>query len=235
MRILSCIVLLALIVLSPLGASASAKIVVLGDSLSAAYGIEKQRGWVALLQQRLRERQLDYEVVNASITGDTTRGGLSRLPATLAREDPAILIVELGGNDGLRGFAPEQTRENLRAMIEKARAANARVLLLGIRLPANYGNAYGEKFHRIYRELAEEQQVALVPFFLEGVAETRALMQPDGIHPGVEAQPRILDNVWAGLEPLLTREVAGSGERGEGTATTRRQSHQHASSPVEIP
>jgi acyl-CoA thioesterase-1 len=211
MRTLSCIVLLALVVLAPLGANASAKIVVLGDSLSAAYGIEKQRGWVALLQQRLRERQFDYDVVNASITGDTTRGGLSRLPATLEREDPDILIIELGGNDGLRGFAPQQTRDNLRAMIEKARASGSRVLLLGVMLPANYGRAFGEKFHRIYRELAEEQQVALVPFFLEGVAETRELMQPDGIHPGVAAQPRILDNVWAGLEPLLDAEASGGG------------------------
>jgi len=203
MRTLSCIVLLLFVALAPLHAAPAARIVVVGDSLSAAYGIDRQRGWVALLQQRLQERRLDYRVVNASITGDTTRGGLSRLPATLDRERPGVLVIALGGNDGLRGFAPEQTRSNLRAMIELGREAGARVLLLGIRLPANYGKAYGEKFHRIYRDLAEEQQVALVPFFLEGVAETRALMQADGIHPGESAQPRILDNVWAGLEPLL--------------------------------
>lgn len=203
MRTLSCIVLLLLFALAPLHAAPAARIVVVGDSLSAAYGIDRQRGWVALLQQRLQERQLDYQVVNASITGDTTRGGLSRLPATLERERPEVLVIALGGNDGLRGFAPEQTRTNLRAMIEQARETGARVLLLGIRLPANYGKAYGEKFHRIYRDLAAELQVALVPFFLEGVAETRALMQADGIHPGEAAQPRILDNVWAGLVPLL--------------------------------
>lgn len=203
MRTLSCIVLLLFVALAPLHAAPAARIVVVGDSLSAAYGIDRQRGWVALLQQRLQERRLDYRVVNASITGDTTRGGLSRLPATLERERPGVLVIALGGNDGLRGFAPEQTRSNLRAMIELGREAGARVLLLGIRLPANYGKAYGEKFHRIYRDLAEEQQVALVPFFLEGVAETRELMQADGIHPGESAQPRILDNVWAGLEPLL--------------------------------
>jgi acyl-CoA thioesterase-1 len=203
MRTLSCIVLLLFVALAPLHAAPAARIVVVGDSLSAAYGIDRQRGWVALLQQRLQERRLDYRVVNASITGDTTRGGLSRLPATLERERPGVLVIALGGNDGLRGFAPEQTRSNLRAMIELGREAGARVLLLGIRLPANYGKAYGEKFHRIYRDLAEEQQVALVPFFLEGVAETRELMQTDGIHPGESAQPRILDNVWAGLEPLL--------------------------------
>jgi len=212
MRTLSCIVLLLLVALAPLHAASAARIVVVGDSLSAAYGIDRQRGWVALLQQRLQERQLDYQVTNASITGDTTRGGLSRLPATLQRERPEVLIIALGGNDGLRGFAPEQTRDNLRAMIEQGRETGARVLLLGIRLPANYGKAYGEKFHRIYRDLAEELQVALVPFFLEGVAETRALMQADGIHPGVAAQPRILDNVWAGLEPLLRSGTPVGGE-----------------------
>ena len=177
----------------------------LGDSLSAAYGIDRQQGWVALLQQRLQSRGYDYEVINASITGDTTRGGLSRLPAALEREHPAVLIIALGGNDGLRGFAPQQTAENLRTMIRQGRATGASVLLLGIKLPANYGKAFGEKFHRIFLDLAQEEKVALVPFFLEGVAETRELMQADGIHPGVAAQPRILDNVWAGLAPLLGR------------------------------
>ena len=177
----------------------------MGDSLSAAYGIEKRRGWVALLQQRLRDQALDYQVVNASITGDTTRGGLSRLPAALEREHPEVLIIALGGNDGLRGFAPEQTRSNLHRMIELGRSAGASVLLLGVKLPANYGRAFGDKFHQIYRDLASEQGVALVPFFLEGVAETRELMQADGIHPDVAAQPRILDNVWPGLAPLLQR------------------------------
>ena len=175
----------------------------LGDSLSAAYGIDRQQGWVALLQQRLQSRGYDYEVINASITGDTTRGGLSRLPAALEREHPAVLIIALGGNDGLRGFAPQQTAENLRTMIRQGRATGASVLLLGIKLPANYGKAFGEKFHRIFLDLAQEEKVALVPFFLEGVAETRELMQADGIHPGVAAQPRILDNVWSGLAPLL--------------------------------
>lgn len=184
----------------------------LGDSLSAAYGIDQRRGWVALLQQRLREQSLDYEVVNASITGDTTRGGLSRLPATLDREQPAILIIALGGNDGLRGFAPQQTRDNLRQIIEMGRAAGARVLLLGVKIPANYGKAFGEKFHRVYLELGRDQQVALVPFFLAGVAETRDLMQPDGIHPAAAAQPRILNNVWAGLAPLLELSTADPGE-----------------------
>ena len=205
MRTVFSIFLLFVVGMVPLRAGATAKILVLGDSLSAAYGITRQQGWVALLQQRLHALGLDYEVINASITGDTTRGGLSRLPATLEREAPAVLIIALGGNDGLRGFAPQQTAENLREMIRQGRATGASVLLLGIKLPANYGKAFGEKFHRIFLDLAQEEKVALVPFFLEGVAETRELMQADGIHPGVAAQPRILDNVWAGLAPLLGR------------------------------
>ncbi len=203
MRRLSCIVLIILLVLAPLAASAGDRILVMGDSLSAAYGIERQQGWVALLQQRLHEQGRDYEVVNASITGDTTRGGLSRLPAALEREQPEVLIIALGGNDGLRGFLPAQTRANLQGMVEAGRRDGARVLLLGVRLPGNYGRAFGEKFHRVYLDLAREEEVALVPFFLEGVAETREMMQPDGIHPAAEAQPRILENVWSGLEPLL--------------------------------
>jgi acyl-CoA thioesterase-1 len=204
MRAVCSIVLLAVALLcAPLAASAGEKILIVGDSLSAAYGIEKRLGWVALLQQRLQQRRLDYEVVNGSITGDTTRGGVSRLPAALERERPSVVVIALGGNDGLRGFAPQQTRDNLRQMIELSRGNGATVLLLGIKLPQNYGRAFGEKFHRVYLDLASELAVPLVPFFLEGVAETRELMQPDGIHPAAEAQPRILDNVWSGLAPLL--------------------------------
>lgn len=220
MRTVFSIFLLFVVGMVPLRAGATAKILVLGDSLSAAYGITRQQGWVALLQHRLHALGLDYEVINASITGDTTRGGLSRLPATLEREAPAVLIIALGGNDGLRGFAPQQTAENLREMIRQGRATGATVLLLGIKLPANYGKAFGEKFHRVFLDLAQDEEVALVPFFLEGVAETRELMQADGIHPGAAAQPRILDNVWSGLVPLLGesgrtavpvgREAAGS-------------------------
>jgi len=206
MRVVSSIAFLIVFSLVPLLAHAAGTILVVGDSLSAGYGIDKQRGWVALLQQRLQQESPGYRVVNASISGDTTRGGLSRLPAALKRESPAILILELGANDGLRGFAPGQTQDNLRGMIQQARDVGASVLLLGIKLPANYGPVYGEKFHRVYLELADEMQIALVPFFLEGVAETRALMQADGVHPGVEAQPRILDNVWAGLAPLLAEK-----------------------------
>ncbi len=203
MRVVSSIALLLVTCLAVPLSYAAGTILVVGDSLSAAYGIDQRLGWVALLQQKLHRENPAYRVVNASITGDTTRGGLSRLPAALKRESPTVLILELGANDGLRGFAPAQTRDNLRRMIQQARDAGASVLLLGIKLPANYGSVYGEKFHRVYLDLADEMQVALVPFFLEGIAETRELMQPDGVHPGVEAQPRILENVWAGLNPLL--------------------------------
>jgi len=203
MRTVSSIVLLLVASLAPFTIFAAGTILVVGDSLSAAYGIDKQRGWVSLLQQRLQQQDRSYRVVNASISGDTSRGGLSRLPAALQRESPKLMILALGANDGLRGFAPDQTRENLRQMIRQAHAAGTSVLLLGIKLPANYGSVYGEKFHRVYLDLADETGVGLVPFFLEGVAETRELMQADGVHPGAEAQPRILENVWGGLAPML--------------------------------
>jgi acyl-CoA thioesterase-1 len=206
--VLSFIAFLSLSLTAPPVISANG-ILVIGDSLSAGYGIETQQGWVHLLSERLAELDRDIEVVNASITGDTTRGGLSRLPAALQRSQPAVVVIALGGNDGLRGFAPDQTRSNLRQMIQLSRDTGARVLLLGVRLPANYGQAFGEKFHRVYLDLAQEMDVALVPFFLEGVAETRALMQPDGIHPSAAAQPRMLDNIWEGLAPLLAITHSG--------------------------
>ena len=203
MRVVCFIVLLIGLAFTAVGSPGVGPVLVVGDSLSAGYGIDHRQGWVALLQQRIADRGLPQAVVNASITGDTTRGGLSRLPAALERARPSVVVIALGGNDGLRGFAPTQTKANLREMIELSRDAGADVLLLGIKLPANYGRAFGEKFHQVYRDLANESGVATVPFFLEGVAETRALMQADGIHPSAEAQPRILDNVWQGLAPLL--------------------------------
>ena len=176
---------------------------VVGDSLSAGYGLAPATGWVELLRQRLKHQSLNYRVVNASITGDTTRGGLSRLPQALAREKPAIVIIELGGNDGLRGFSLKFTKDNLSKMITLSQQAKAKVLLLGVQLPANYGKHFGKKFQQIFVDLANQHQIASVPFFLEGVAETREMMQPDGIHPSTEAQPLILDNVWPELHPLL--------------------------------
>lgn len=178
---------------------------VLGDSLSAAYGIEPERGWVSLLAARLDEREYGYRVVNASLSGDTTRGGRARLPRALEVHRPAIVVLELGGNDGLRGTPIDEMRANLAAMIEASRSSCADVLLAGMRIPPNYGRAYTEKFHRIYHSLAEQHEVTLLPFLLDGIALERDLMQEDGIHPNADAQPLILDRVWERLEPLLDR------------------------------
>jgi acyl-CoA thioesterase-1 len=179
------------------------RILVFGDSLSAAYGIELEAGWVARLQRRLRDAGRPHAVVNASLSGETTAGGRARLPALLAEGPFELVILELGGNDGLRGLSLAQTEDNLRIMIQAARGAGAEVLLLGMRLPPNYGSTYTEGFARIYARLAEELAVPLVPFLLDGVATDVALMQPDRIHPRAEAQPRLLDNVWPALVPLL--------------------------------
>ena len=178
-------------------------IVVLGDSLSAAYGLPTERGWVALLEARLADAGLAYRVVNASISGDTTGGGLTRLPQVLERHRPAMVVVALGANDGLRGIPVRQIEDNLNAMVRLVRGAGADVLLVGVRLPPNYGAAYTEGFQATLRGVADAGQVPLVPDLLAGVAEDWRLMQADGLHPTAEAQPRILDNVWPGLEPLL--------------------------------
>lgn len=185
------------------GAAPAPSILVVGDSLSAGYGIELRDGWVTLLQQRLSKQGYPHAVVNASISGDTTSGGRTRLAAALKRHRPEIVILELGGNDGLRGLSLRETRANLEAMVKTAQTAGARVLLVGIHLPPNYGPEYTGKFHAIYRDLAHAYDLAFVPFLLEGVALVPGLMQPDGIHPRAAAQPRLLDNVWPYLEPLL--------------------------------
>ncbi len=195
---------LVLVALAVAGRAASARtVMVVGDSLSAAYGIALEDGWTHLLGERLAERSRPWQVVNASISGETTRGALVRLPADLAAHAPGIVIVELGGNDGLRGLPLEETRRNLEGIVETARAAGAQVLLLGMRIPPNLGPRYAEAFHAIYGELAEAHGLALVPFFLEGVGGVDGMMQEDGIHPRAEAQPVLLDNVWPHLEPLL--------------------------------
>lgn len=175
----------------------------LGDSLSAEYGFDRARGWVALLRERLESRDDSRGVINASVSGDTTRGGLARLPGALESHDPSVVIIQLGGNDGLRGLPLEEVRANLREMIRLSREAGAQVLLAGVRLPPNYGPAYTEAFASAFATVARETGVALVPRILAGVAERSELMQDDGIHPTVEAQPVILDNIWSGLEPLL--------------------------------
>ncbi len=178
-------------------------ILVMGDSLSTAYGLDPQQGWVNLLDQRLTEQGIDYRVVNASITGDTTRGGLARLPQAIQRHQPAIIVIELGGNDGLRGINPRQMQSNLRQMITLSQQSGARVLLVGVRLPANYGKAFTQRFEAVYPDLAQETGVVMVPFILNNVTDRPELFQADGIHPTAEAQEIMLENVWIQLEPLL--------------------------------
>jgi acyl-CoA thioesterase-1 len=177
--------------------------VVLGDSLSAAYGIAQARGWVALLGERIRREHPDYIVVNASISGDTSGGGLSRLPRTLQQHRPAVLVVELGGNDGLRGLPVAQMRQNLSAIVQQAQKAGARVVLVGMKLPPNYGPDYTRAFEAAYAELAARHKTALVPFLLEDFAEKPDLFQPDRIHPTEAAQPLMMERVWKALRPLL--------------------------------
>lgn len=181
----------------------SPTILVLGDSLSAAYGIPVEQGWVSLLQQRLTERGFPHRVVNASISGDTTSGGLSRLPAALERDHPAIVILELGANDGLRGQSLPAMHDNLARMIELSQQAHARVALAEMQIPPNYGPLYTQKFQAVFSDLAKSEHVLLIPFLLNGVAGNPVLIQEDGLHPRAEAQPQILDNVWSTLEPLL--------------------------------
>lgn len=176
---------------------------VLGDSISAAYGMEPEEGWVSLLKQRLEERDPDYRVVNVSLSGETTGGGLARLPDALARHQPDIVVLELGGNDGLRGYPITRIRANLEAMIEKAQGAGAEVILAGMHIPPNYGPRYVNAFHAMFKALAERHGTGLVPFLLEDIATNQEYMQTDGIHPTASAQPLILDNLWPSLEPLL--------------------------------
>ena len=181
-------------------------VLVVGDSLSAEYGLQRGSGWVALLEQRLAREKVDATVVNASISGDTTAGGRSRLPALLKQHAPAVLVIELGANDALRGLPLDMTERNLLAMGEAARAAGAQVLLLSMRLPPNYGRSYGEDFAARYQRVADQLGAKRVPFFLKGVADAEdptALFQADRIHPREAAQPMLLDNVWAVLGPML--------------------------------
>jgi acyl-CoA thioesterase-1 len=178
-------------------------VVVLGDSLSAGYGIKIQEGWVNLLAQRLVTEGYGYRVVNASVSGETTQGGLARLPRVLESHKPAIVIVELGGNDGLRGLPLATSRENLQQTIERAIAAKARVVLVGMVIPPNYGARYGQEFRDMFAALATKFPVAFVPFFLDQVALKPDLMQADGIHPNALGQPQLLENLWPKLKPLL--------------------------------
>jgi acyl-CoA thioesterase-1 len=203
--------MLSLAVSASAQAATSRTIVVLGDSLSAGYGISVQEGWVSLLSQRLASEGYGYKVVNASVTGETTQGGVSRLPRVLELHKPEIVIVELGGNDGLRGLPLNTSRENLQRTITLARKAGAKVLLVGMMIPPNYGPRYAQEFHDMFGVLAARNSVALVPFLLDEVALKADLMQNDGIHPNAKGQPRMLENLWPGLKPLLVapRKPAG--------------------------
>ena len=184
-------------------AALAGTVLVLGDSISAAFGLDTRQGWVSLLEKRLAEQGFSHRVVNASITGDTSAGGAARLPGLLAEHHPDWVILGLGGNDGLRGQPPAQLQQNLAAIIDKAQANGAEVVLLGMLLPPNYGVRYTTAFARVYSTLAEEKEVAFVPFFLEGVGGVPGMMQNDGIHPRLQAQPVLLENVWPALESLL--------------------------------
>jgi acyl-CoA thioesterase-1 len=196
------VLFLAALLFAPV-ALAEQVILVFGDSLAAGYGIPAGRSWVNLLEERISGARLPYRVVNASISGETTLGGRNRIEKALVEHRPRIVIVELGANDGLRGHPLPTIRDNLTAIIEASLRNHARVLLVGMQLPPNYGTTYTEKFRELYADLARRHKVSLVPFLLEGFADDRDLFQPDGIHPNVEAQPRVLANVWPALQPLL--------------------------------
>jgi acyl-CoA thioesterase-1 len=196
--------LIAALVAAPGAAGAAPVILVLGDSLSAGYGVAQGQGWVTLLQKKLDAERYAYTIVNASISGDTTAGGRSRLDALLREHRPAITVVELGANDGLRGGSLDAMRSNLEAIVTASQKAGSRVLLVGMRLPPNYGPAYAERFHTVYKDVAKTGKVSLVPFLMEGFAEDTTLFQSDRVHPLAAAQARMLDNVWPTLKPLLT-------------------------------
>jgi len=180
-------------------------LLVLGDSISAAYGIQREEGWVVQLEARLADLDPAWRVVNASTSGETTGGGLARLPAALATHAPALVVIELGGNDGLRGYPLARIRDNLDALVRVASDAGSTVLLVGMEIPPNYGPRYTQGFAALFREVAQTHEVPLVPFLLEEVALRPGMMQADGIHPTAAAQPLLLDTVWPYLEPLLTR------------------------------
>ena len=186
------------------GAAQAATILVWGDSLSAGYGLKPEEAWPTLLQTRLKAEGFRHTVVNASVSGETSAGGRSRLPAALEQHKPGIVILELGANDGLRGLRPKLLADNLEVMIGAAHSAGAKVLLIGMQMPPNYGPAYTRRFAQTFAEVANAQRVALVPFLLEGFADQPEYFLADGIHPTAEAQPLVLETVWKQLRPLLS-------------------------------
>lgn len=199
--VLSISVILSALVASP--AIAKQKILVFGDSLSAAYGLDEKSGWVNLLQKKLAESHPDYKVINASISGETTSGGANKIKQTLELHQPDIIIIELGGNDGLQGLSLKSMRQNLTQIIEEAKRHQTKTLLVGMKIPPNYGIKYTKDFNEMFKLLSQQFQTAYVPFLLEGIGGNPALMQQDSIHANASAQPMILENVWPSLEPLL--------------------------------
>jgi acyl-CoA thioesterase-1 len=204
-RVLRTVALLVLAAFTMNAYSASKTIVVLGDSLSAEYGLARGEGWVNLLQKKLETEKISATIVNASISGETTSGGATRLQALLDKHQPAVVVIELGANDALRGLSLTATQQNLRAMVAAAQKAKARVLLVGMQIPPNYGTDYTRQFAALYPKIAKETKSALVPFMLQGVADKANLFQADRIHPSAEAHPIILNNIWPQLKPLLTK------------------------------
>jgi acyl-CoA thioesterase-1 len=192
-----------LLLSAALAHSAPKTVLVLGDSLSAEYGLTRGSGWVALLEQKLKAEKVDARIVNASISGETTSGGRTRLPALLAQHKPALVVIELGANDGLRGLPVAAADANLRAMVDMARKNDAQVLLVGMRMPPNYGRDYTERFFSMYKTISTQMKAPLVPFMLEGVAEKPALFQADRLHPTAQAHPVILANIWPKILPLV--------------------------------
>jgi acyl-CoA thioesterase-1 len=205
MRALHAILLLAFALCTSNAYSASKTMLVLGDSLSAEYGLVRGTGWVPLLEKRLKEEKIDAAIVNASISGETTSGGKTRLPGLLDKHRPDIVVIELGANDALRGLSLTGTEANLRSMITESQKAKAKVLLVGMQIPPNYGSDYAKRFSGLYPKLTKETKSSLVPFFLESVATRPALFQADRIHPTAEAQPIMLDTIWPHLKPLLIK------------------------------
>jgi acyl-CoA thioesterase-1 len=203
--VVSISVILSALVASP--AFAKQKILVFGDSLSAAYGLDEKSGWVHLLQKRLTEIHPDYKVINASISGETTSGGANKIKQTLDLHQPDIIIIELGGNDGLQGLSLESMQQNLTQIIKEAKQRQAKTLLVGMKIPPNYGIKYTKDFSETFKVLSQQFQTAYVPFLLEGIGGDSTLMQQDGIHANTSAQPMILENVWPSLEPLLVKKT----------------------------
>ncbi|WP_345795277.1 arylesterase [Thauera sp. JM12B12] len=197
----------------PAGNPDAPAILVWGDSLSAGYGLDRGQDWPTLLQTRLQDKGFRHVVVNGSVSGETSSGGRTRLPAALAEHAPAIVILELGANDGLRGLQPRLLADNLKAMIDAATASGAQVLLVGMQMPPNYGPAYTRRFSAVFRDLAESEELPLVPFLMEGFADRPELFLADGIHPTAEAQGLILDTVWHSLQPMLTGATAQARRR----------------------